>query len=94
MKDEGKLFTCECSSEILSVHYWEWDDGIPGDFEFAIFRNYTYKNNIWCRIKYACWHLWTGRKHLDQICLSKEKVAELAEFLTKYSSQESTIKKQ
>ena len=81
MKEETKLFQCECGCEILSVEYW--DDGlIPnGEFNIAIFRNYTYKNNLWCRIKYALWHLKTGKKHLDQMCLSKEKAIELAGFL-------------
>lgn len=87
MKDEDKFFQCECGSEILSVHYWEWDDDPQGEFELAIFRSYGYKTGLWSRIKYACWHLWTGRKHLDEMCLSMDKVAELAEFLTKYSTK-------
>jgi hypothetical protein len=51
------------------------------EVNLAIFRNYTYKNGLWCRIKYAWWHLKTGQKHKDQMCLSFEKARKLAEFI-------------
>ena len=53
MKDEGKFFQCECGGEILSVHYWEWDDDPVREFDFSIFRDYIYHSSLLNRIKYA-----------------------------------------
>ena len=75
MKEDHIFLLCECSSEGLFVEPY------ADDFNFAVFRNYTYKNNLWCRIKYAWWHLRTGKKHNDQICLGRDKAQQLAKFI-------------
>ena len=92
MKDE-KFITCECHGEgILISHIdngtlttnkkTEWTtSGYDNEFEMAMFRSYNYKYSLKDRIKYAVWHLWTGKKHKDQMCFNYEKANEIIKFL-------------
>lgn len=82
MKDQevsDKFILCECRGEGMLVSHLNEDS--YKEFDIAIFRDYEYSNNLWKRIKYAAWHLWTGRKHFDQLVMSYEKAEELIEFM-------------
>ena len=87
-KQKDELFIrCECGAEGLLINHIDYSkiyNNITFDnneFEIAIFRSYNYRNNLWQRIKYAVWHLWTGQKHKDQMCFNYEKAKEIINFM-------------
>lgn len=85
-----KFLLCNCYGEgLLVIH--ETYETLVGDemkifdkeFHFAVFRNYTFKPNMWERLKYAWYHLRTGKVYEDQIILDYGKSKQLADFLVK-----------
>lgn len=91
MKEEvAKFLLCSCGSDGMLVSHETYETMVGDEmqvfdreFNFAIFYNYTYKPNPWERIKYAWYHLRTGKKHEDQIILDYENAEMLISFLTK-----------
>jgi len=79
MKAESKFFTCSCYSEGLLITSYPEDN--PIEFELGIFKNYTDNPSWWSRIKYAFWHLRTGRKHLDSMILDEDTTTDLIKYL-------------
>ncbi len=89
MEAKVKYFECSCADEILRVEY---EPGVnqPETVQFAIYehslnhQNYGTQNNllmIWVRLKYAVWHLWTGKIHTDSMLLDSKTCKELAVYL-------------
>lgn len=91
MKEQDEKFLlCSCGSDGMLITHIEYEtmkesgmEVFAKEFEFAIFRNYTYKPNLWERIKYAWYHLRTGKKHEDQIILDYDNAGMLISFLIK-----------
>jgi len=80
-KNIRKTFICNCSSEILLVDVWMEDEERFNEVNLAMFRSYKDNPNIWQRLKYAWWHIRTGKRHLDEISLDIKTANELMNFL-------------
>jgi len=88
---EDEHFTlCECSAEGILLSHLDWGDEdnkelkFPSEFTFAMFRSYNGdKNSLWERIKYAAWHMWTGKVYKDQITFRYNKAREMIDFMEK-----------
>lgn len=92
METKVKYFECSCADEILRVEY-EPDITQPETVQFAIYehslnhQNYETQSTkwdflmLWMRLKYAVWHLWTGKIHTDSMLLDSKTCKEFGEFL-------------
>ena len=86
--EKSEYFKCYCDNEILcvtnSVEFSDEGRRFSQEFQFAIFENHHHtKTNLFQRIKYACLHLWTGKKFKDNIILEPKEIKKLILFLQK-----------
>jgi 23S rRNA pseudoU1915 N3-methylase RlmH len=89
INDEMVSVMCSCLTEMLVVSKFDWESNdkvLIEQFDFSIFVNghYHSKPSIFQRLKYAWWHIRTGKTYLDEITLSKEETFKLFTFLKKY----------
>jgi hypothetical protein len=70
---------CSCGTHLIQIQYDEEDKL----FYIAIYTNgqQTIRSLIFGRIRYAFYHLFTGRIYDDQIVLESEEAKKLAKFL-------------
>ena len=81
-----KFFLCECSTEVMLITKWTDENEIYlSMFSYGFVHP---KPNFWQRLKYAFWHIKTGKKYADSIVLSLEKAKEIGELLIKFSKEE------
>jgi hypothetical protein len=87
MLHEQKYFECNCNTEGILVVKNDWGNPEDTDISFCIYtvNQYNPKPNIIQRLKYAWYHIRTGKKYEDQILLSLEKAQELGKYLIKIS---------
>lgn len=88
MINENKIvIECDCGGEILVCKEEEIEnpDGTFHSREFTLafytYGTYVDRPGIWQRIKYAWWHLRTGRIYGDYVMMSEKKAAALAKFI-------------
>ncbi len=81
--DEQKFFTCDCGGEGLLISKSEHFE--HSEILLAMFRygHFCKKPNLFQRIKYAWYHIHTGKKHADDIILSFTMAKLLGEYLIK-----------
>ena len=78
-KEKNLFIPCSCLGEgILITHF---EDEIDKEFYLAMFRSYNLNPSIKERIKYAWYHLRTGKKYNDQICMEYHQAGKLISFL-------------
>jgi len=89
--EEQVSVICSCLSEILVVNKFTWESNtdknlVDEEFNFAIFvqGHYHSKPSFWQRLKYAYWHIRTGKIYLDELTLNKEETFKLFTFLKQY----------
>lgn len=78
MKREKKFFECSCENEVLRV------EKSPEYVEFAMYEHGSYVNHsqsFWARLKYAWWHIRTGKIYTDCMLIMPDKAKELGKFL-------------
>ena len=81
--DNQRFIVCECGGEGILITHLDWNDNddYKNEFEIAMLKKRNYKNNLWQRIKYATWHLWTGKIYKDQIVFNYSKAGQIISFL-------------
>lgn len=80
MNRNFKTIFCSCGSEAIRMEKDEYNEN---DYHlyFSMYYNYHYKPNLWRRIKYAFWHIRTGKIYNDQIVLNSEDAKEMVYWL-------------
>lgn len=78
MKDKH-VTECDCGTHLVHTQYDE-------ELKLFYMAMYTYghfsmRRTIWNRIRFAFYHLFTGRLYDDQIVLSNHEARKLAKFL-------------
>jgi hypothetical protein len=77
---------CSCGTHLIQTQY----DEECKMFFLAIYY-YSQKNikySIWSRIKFAMFHLFTGKLYDDQIVLDKKEAKKLATFINDWTTEE------
>ena len=86
------IISCECGTHLLLVQscidYHICDktkeEHYNQDFNFAMFSygEYRSKPNLWERLKYAWYHIKTGKIYSDQLTLNPAEAKKLTYFIT------------
>lgn len=76
---------CSCSSEVLTVEVYDYDEGGKKDskdyeFDISIFERY-HKRSFFDRLRYVWKIMTTGRPYGDQIVLRHDSAKNLGEWL-------------
>ena len=81
--DKEKFFRCDCGGEGLLIS--QSGCFVNAEIFLAMFRygHYCKTPNIFRRLKYAWYHVWTGKRFADDIVLSFTTAKELGEYLIK-----------
>lgn len=74
-----KFFSCDCHGEGILVGIDDKEKEV--DMAFFSHGEIKSKPSLWERIKYAWYHIRTGKKYQDQVVLNYRKAKELEEFL-------------
>lgn len=83
MTESKKFLQCECGVDgILVTHY---KDEEFNEVNLAMYHNRAYKSTYSFkeRLKYAWWHLRTGKKHDDELCITTKDARSLGYHLIK-----------
>jgi hypothetical protein len=76
---EQQFFLCDCSTEGILVTKYKEDKEVY----LAIYTigQFIEKPSLFERLKYAWYHIRTGKKYEDHVILTTEKANELSNFL-------------
>ena len=88
--ENSKYIICDCGAEILHLLYEEGeiiestDRKYDDEIYLSLFRmGYSKKPSLVERIKYAWYHLTTGKAHEDQMILTIDEASKLKNWLDK-----------
>lgn len=83
MKKVNELFVkCDCSTEGMLLTHYEEDKQIYVVL-YGIGIEYNNKPNFWQRLKYAIFHLRTGKKVNDSIILTYDNAKKISNWIKK-----------
>ena len=89
MKDRiSQFFECECGGEGILV-------SVDKELDEVLFSLFTYghvneKPSFWSRLRYAFWHIKTGKKYADCVTMQGERAAEFSDLIKSYAVNHTT----
>ncbi len=101
MEEERIFVNCECGCSGLLItedleFYGDKNEQVRQEFRIALYTHGEKGINpsLWNRIKYAWWHLKTGKKWNDCVIISDDNAMELIKFLSHKLSEKYLLAKQ
>jgi len=101
MEEDTIFIKCNCSCSGLLItedleFFGENNEVVSQDFYIALYTHGEINTNpsLWSRIKYAWWHLKTGKKYNDCVIMSDKNAMKLIKYLSHKLSKKYLLAKQ